>query len=92
MLNFLFLFFCSPKLKKDSDSTNLLILMQLLRINSANDEANSSTSLPDTGQTLCYNATVQQPCPVSGFPNQDAEIDSGILLNQTDSSQTVTDS
>lgn len=92
ILHFLFLFFCSPKLKKDSDTSNLLILMQLLKMNSANEEANSSNSLPDTGQTLCYNATVQQTCPVSGFPNQDAELDSGIQLSQTDSSQTVTDS
>ncbi|MDA8243183.1 MAG: DUF1566 domain-containing protein [Elusimicrobia bacterium] len=30
-------------------------------------------NFPGTGQTVCYNASAQSACPVSGFPGQDAE-------------------
>ncbi|HCC48763.1 MAG TPA: hypothetical protein DEQ38_11700 [Elusimicrobia bacterium] len=34
---------------------------------------NGVWKLPDTGQALCYNASGQSACPVSGFPGQDAQ-------------------
>ncbi|MFA6435102.1 MAG: DUF1566 domain-containing protein [Elusimicrobiales bacterium] len=33
----------------------------------------ANCGFPDTGQAVCYNATVQSACPVTGFPGQDAE-------------------
>ena len=32
-----------------------------------------ATGVPATGQTRCYDNTSEQPCPVAGFPGQDAE-------------------
>jgi len=50
--------------------------------------------VPKTGQDKCYNATIEQTCPVAGFPGQDGDHQKGVAWPNprfTISGGTVTD-
>jgi len=51
--------------------------------------------VPKTGQTKCYDAYSEQPCPVAGFPGQDGDNQAGTALPNprftTNGDTTVTD-